>query len=242
MPAADPIEAGLDLVEAAGAAGVSLRLLGGVGVAVHCERADPALRRSFSDIDVVSEPRRQADVEHLFRSLGYEPRDSFNTVNGASRLLFDDVGRARHVDVFVGDFAMCHRVPLAGRLEADRRTVPLAELLLTKLQVVEINTKDLQDVTALVAEHGVGESDDEAFNAERLSTLLAADWGLYTTVARNLDRLDAFAADIPGVATDVRAATAALRALMEAAPKTRAWKLRARVGTRVRWYELPEEP
>jgi hypothetical protein len=29
---------------------------------------------------------------------------------------------------------------------------------------------------------------------------------------------------------------------METAPKTLRWRLRARVGDRLRWYELPEAP
>ena len=33
----------------------------------------------------------------------------------------------------------------------------------------------------------------------------------------------------------------AMRQAMEAAPKSVRWKMRARVGEKVTWYELPEE-
>ncbi len=243
-PPSDPIEAGLAVVDAANARGTTLRLIGGVGVAVHCPGVDQSLRRSVGDVDFAAEPHLHATIADVFQSIGYAPRAAFNSLHGDQRLIFLDVHNGRHVDVFVGDFAMCHRIPLTGRLRADPRTIPLVELLLTKLQVVELNAKDLQDAAAIVTAHPLGDDDDERINIARLSDLVGADWGLYTTVERNLEKLSAFAADrlSPELNRRVARAVEDLLGAMAAAPKTRAWRMRARVGTRRRWYELPEEP
>jgi hypothetical protein len=243
-PPNDPIEAGLAVVDAANASGTTLRLIGGVAVAVHCPGADQSLRRSFGDVDFAAEPHLHATIDDVFQSMGYAPRTAFNSLHGDQRLIFLDVQNGRHVDVFVGDFAMCHRIPLTGRLGADPRTIPLVELLLTKLQVVELNVKDLQDAAALITTHPLGDDDDERINITRLSDLVGADWGLFTTVERNLAKLAAFAADRlpPELHRSVAGSVEHLRGAMADAPKTRAWRMRARVGTRIRWYELPEEP
>jgi hypothetical protein len=52
-----------------------------------------------------------------------------------------------------------------------------------------------------------------------------------------------FARELPGFAAAevVVDRLSRLRSGFEEVPKSRGWKLRARVGDRKRWYELPEE-
>ena len=52
----------------------------------------------------------------LLSAEGYEANSHFNAVNAMARLLFYDLDNERQVDVFVGTFEMCHKLPLEPRL------------------------------------------------------------------------------------------------------------------------------
>jgi hypothetical protein len=220
--------------------GVPLRLLGGVAVRLRSSGLPPALRRAYKDLDFATTKKAVGDTQELLRGLGYEPQVAFNTMNARERLLFFDDANGRQVDVFVGSFRMCHEIPLDGRLGVFDDTVPLAELLLTKLQIVQLNEKDVRDAVALLAEHEITD-DDTGLNAARVSELTAADWGLWRTITKNLDsvaqHLDAYDVDRERVSTRLLE----LQRRIEAEPKSRGWRVRAKVGERKRWYELPEE-
>jgi hypothetical protein len=231
------------LVAVAADAGVELRLLGGLAVRVHCpgHLEDVGRERDYSDIDFVTADGL-SNVERAFQAADYEPFKRFNALHGHSRAIFYGPGDKLKVDVFLGDFTMCHKLPLGERLDADAPTVPLAELLLTKLQIVKLNDKDLIDLGLLLAEHPVGDGDLETIDGERVAALCSRDWGLQHTVERDLDRLEAEAANLlPADAPAIRERVAELRRRIEAHPKTRKWRLRARLGERVPWYEEPDE-
>ena len=175
---------------------------------------------------------------------GYEADRVFNTTNGHRRLLYYDVPHQRQVDVFVGAFEMCHAIPITERIELHPTAVPLAELLLTKMQIVELNAKDQSDIVTMLYHHDVGESDDGVINARRVAQLCAGRLG---PVADDEDERRAHAPGAwpHGVAPEVRAvAEPRLERLwdaIESAPKSGRWKMRNRVGDKVRWYEEPEE-
>jgi hypothetical protein len=232
------------LVDAGAALGVVARVLGGVGVALHCPSSEqePFLRE-YGDLDVVVDRRggrKHADT--LFTSLGYQADVEFNTMNGPE-------GRRRYlsgdqkVDVFVGAFRMCHELPLEERLGADAPTVTLADLFLTKAQIFELTDKDALDLACLLLDHELAEHDDDRIDVRRIAALTGADWGLWRTVTRSLDRLRTTAdALAPEQRATIAARIDALRSELDAAPKSAKWKRRARVGDHVRWYELPEDP
>jgi len=217
-----------------------LRLLGGVAIRLRSEGLPAALQREYKDLDFATTRKAVGDTQMLLRDLGYDPDVAFNAMNSRERLLFYDDVHGRQVDVFVRVFRMCHEIPLESRLGVDPGTVPLAELLLTKLQIVELNEKDVRDAVALLHEHEVTE-DDSGVNAARVAELCADDWGLWRTITHNLDavasHLDVYDVDRERVAARLRR----LQERIEAEPKSRGWKLRARIGERRRWYELPEE-
>ena len=232
------------LVREASSRGVPVRLVGGLAVRLHAEPLHPAFAREYKDIDLVTLRGRGGDVGALLEGLGYTGATEFNALNGHRRLMYGDERTGRRLDVFVGEFAMCHRIPVTERIDRDPTTLPLAELLLTKLQIVELNERDLVDSAALLHHHDVGDDDDDAVNADRAAALCAADWGLWRTVTMNLDRVaggvDALALTEPERDV-IRDRTGRLRARLDAEPKPRGWRIRDRVGDRKRWYELPEE-
>jgi Uncharacterised nucleotidyltransferase len=233
------------LLELANAEGVPLRVLGGVAIHLRAPRPlPPALTRRYADVDFVTAKGRSSAVQRLLREAGYEPHVAFNALHGTERLLFFDNGNERQVDVFVGGFSMSHRVPVAERLELEPETLPLAELLVTKLQIAELNEKDVRDALALFHGHPVDERDGDAINSARVAELCSTDWGLWRTLTGNLsasrDHVDRY--ELPDEEKDrLRSAMDALLDRIEREPKSRTWKLRARIGERKRWYTLPEE-
>jgi hypothetical protein len=237
---ADIVSEGRRVLAAAHDAGLTVRLLGGVAVNVRSRGLPPALTREYKDLDFATSKKSSGDLQKLLRDLGYEPHVGFNAMNGKERLLFYDNPNERQVDVFVGSFRMCHEIPLEKRLTVDEHTVPLAELLLTKLQIIELNEKDVRDTVALLLEHDVTD-DDTGVNASHIAELCASDWGLWRTISHNLatlrDRLTGYDVDHDAVSERV---TVILERI-EVAPKTRSWRMRAKIGERKRWYELPEE-
>ena len=242
---ADVVTEGERLLRLAEETGVTLRLLGGVAVCLQAPgRLPPALLRPYKDLDFVTTRRSAQDAARLLRREGYEPHVAFNALHGSERLLFFDNEHDRQIDVFVGGFRMSHRIPLDDRVELEPISVPLAELLLTKLQIAELNEKDVRDTVALLHGHDVGEIDGETVNAARVAQLCAVDWGLWRTISGNLStcREHVNRYDLPA---EERARVAGrldeLLERIEREPKSRAWKLRARIGERKRWYELPEE-
>jgi hypothetical protein len=240
---ADVVSEGQRLLARAAEADVPLRLLGGVAIRLRAPgELLPAFRRTYADLDFVTARKGASRAAELFRNEGYEPHVAFNALHGKERLLFFDVDHDRQVDIFVGAFAMSHKIPLDARLEVDPVSIPLAELLLTKLQIAQLNEKDIRDALALLEGHPVGDADGETVNAGRIAALCAADWGLWRTITGNLDTCCALAPgyDVPNRA-EVEARLQELLHRIEAEPKTRSWKLRAKIGERKRWYELPEE-
>jgi hypothetical protein len=219
---------------------VMLRLLGGVAVRLRSTALPGALEREYRDLDFVTTRKASGKTQTLLRELGYAPHMAFNTMNSKERLLFFDDDHGRQVDVFVGSFRMCHQIPFEQRIGVNSGTVPLAELLLTKLQIVELNEKDVRDAVALLHEHEVTD-DDAGLNGARAAELCAEDWGLWRTITRNLEsvgrHLDAYEVDRELVGARLRE----LQDRIETAEKSRGWRLRAKVGERKRWYELPEE-
>jgi hypothetical protein len=240
----DVVAEGRRVLDAAREAGLTLRLLGGVAVHVRSSGLPPQLSREYKDLDFATSKKSSGDLQKLLRDLGYEPHLGFNAMNGRERLLFYDNPNGRQVDVFVSSFRMCHEIPLEKRLDVDEHTVPLAELLLTKLQIIELNEKDVRDTVLLLHGHPVDEHDDDAVNAAYVAQLCANDWGLWRTITANLERCRTHVGDYDLEQSDrdrINTRFDELLGRIEEEPKTRGWKLRAKVGERKRWYELPEE-
>lgn len=240
---ADPVAEARRLVGAALGAACTLRVLGGVAVALRCPSAQQVpLARPYADIDLVA-PRREArSVKDLLGSLGYHEDPAFNALHGASRLWFWDPTNQRQVDVFLDVFEMCHRLDLSERVRMPGETLPLADLLLCKLQVVQTNEKDFKDIIALVTDHDITEAQEE-IDLAYIAGLTGRDWGLWRTATMVAERTVEFARGLNGL-TSYDMVRSRLDHLCEAlgrSPKSRGWRLRARVGDRVTWYELPEE-
>ncbi len=233
------------LLERFSASGLTARLIGGGAIAQHRHVDVPeALVRAFGDIDLVIRRGDQGRLSQVMEDEGYTPNQRFNSLHGQWRLLFYDTVNSRQVDVFNGVFQMCHSLDLNQRLGVHSSTLSPADLLLTKLQVVQVNRKDLIDALHLIYTHEVGtEAEGDCIGIDRLVEVTKGDWGWYTTFTDNLARLCPLAeAELSAEQAAVLSARiAAIELALGQAPKSLRWKARAQVGRRISWYELPEE-
>jgi len=243
-PLADPVAESRRLVEAANGKGVVARILGGAAIYLQAPSGGPLLPRTVMDIDVATQRGARTPITAVLIAAGYVPDQMFNALHGASRLLFYDATNGRKVDVFIGDFSMCHQIPIAERLDREPLTIPLAELLLTKLQIVQLTERDQRDIYNLAFHHPVTTGNGAGIEADVIADLCARDWGLWRTIKATIERCQANLATSgidPQDSAVISARLAVLWERIEAAPKTARWRLRSRVGDRVRWYDEPEE-
>jgi len=225
--------------------GTVLRLMGGMAIR---ERArdlgglETAGRR-YADLDVVGRLAEVRSLDEVFRGLGYEPDQAVNTQFGTVRRIYHHPP-GFHVDLVFERLEFCHEIDLRGRLELVPRTLAPADLALQKLQIVERNEKDVIDLCLLLLIHELRDGDPAGIELDRIVGLTADDWGLYTTATDFLADALVLATRTP-MRDDARALIAErigeLRGRMEAAPKSARWRLRSRVGRRIRWYRVVEE-
>jgi hypothetical protein len=242
-PEEDPLPEAVTLVEGAARAGLKLRLLGGLGVRVLCPDFPPRLRAG-QDMDLACGSKGRRDVAAYLEKSGCVPDKMFNSLNGDRQMYFT-APSGRPVDVMVDRLVMCHTLDFRPSFGNSSLTLDPADLLLSKLQIVELNAKDAHDITHLLSGVPVGDAPEE-IRTKRFSEVLGADWGWWRTTTGNLEKLPALLAENPELVPprprfDAREQAARLLDVARSAPKSMKWKLRANVGDRVRWYELPEE-
>src|SRR5574341_2271706 len=225
-----------------------MRLIGALAFRTHCQTygyIQDKLGRKFTDFDFASYPRFVRDIRRILMELGYEEDKQVTQLFGDRRMVFHDPAFGRHADVFFNVLDFCHTINFVGRLEAEEPTVPLAELLLEKMQIVQINEKDLIDSIMLLREHPIGGTDRESINAAIIVRTLADDWGFWKTVSTNLKLLDQNLESYDGLSAEdrqiVHERIKQLAERIEAEPKSLKWKMRAKIGERVKWYKDVEE-
>ncbi|PSO03931.1 hypothetical protein B9Q13_05970 [Candidatus Marsarchaeota G2 archaeon ECH_B_SAG-G16] len=242
---ANPLERALEIIRAAEEEGAVLKILGGLAIAKLAPNGSshPSLKRVYKDIDFISNKESSKKLKKAFEKVGLRPEERFNALHGYNRLLYYD-GEKR-IDVFLDEFRMCHTWNLKDRLSHYKITIPPSDLLLTKLQIYEINEKDIKDTVAFLVDFSAGEKDSEnTFDVNYIAKLLANDWGFYKTVTLNIDRVLQYLPNLnleENLSKKVENELKTLRQKIEEEPKSLKWKMRAKIGEKVRWYELPEE-
>ena len=236
------------IIKASEEAGLLMRVIGSLAFQMHCPRygyLQAALGRAYTDIDFGAYGRQSKHIQELMTSLGYTENREVYIVSEGTRAIFDKPETGLHVDVFYEKLDFCHTIYWEGRLEVDSPTIPLTELLLEKMQIVKINEKDIIDTIMLLLEHPLSDVDTETINLQRAAMLCANDWGLWRTTTMNLDKVKNLAQGYdqltPEQKTKVTTQVNDILAGLENEPKPLAWRLRARVGDRVKWYKDVDE-
>jgi len=236
------------ILNASSKAGLILRVIGSLAFQMHCPRhgyLQQVMGRAYTDIDFAAYRKQTKEIHVLMAGLGYvEDREVF-IVSEGDRAIFNNPESGLHVDVFYEKLDFCHVISWNGRLEVDNPTIPLAEMVLEKMQIVKINEKDVIDTIMLLIEHPLGNVDHETINIERIAQLCAQDWGLWRTTTMNLDKVKQLAPGYSQLTDEQKrhVSTQVDEALkrIDKEYKSLAWRLRARVGDRVKWYKEVDE-
>jgi hypothetical protein len=223
-----------------------LRLLGALAIRTHCEKFSyihERASRKLSDLDMAAYMRQGKDITRYFKESGYR-HSALAAIPGLKRAVFLGEGEL-HVDIFYEGLEMCHDISFKDRLEIDYPTIPLAELLLEKMQIVQINEKDLIDTIMLLREHDISDGDNDVINGPRIALLCSADWGLWRTLTMNLNKVTNYAPTFSAIEEedrkDINKKVSYLLDLIEKQPKALKWKMRAKVGDSRVWYRSVEE-
>ncbi len=227
---------------------IVMRLIGALAFRTHCQKygyIQDKLGRVFTDFDFVAYPKYTKDITRVLTELGYEEDKQVTQLFGDKRMIFHDPSFGRHIDVFYNYLDFCHTINFIGRLEAEEITIPLAELFLEKMQIVQINEKDIIDTIMLLLEHPFGEGDKETINIKVLVNTLTSDWGWWRTTTGNMkvvdDRLKMYENLTSEEQQIVHSRLEELRKIIDEAPKSVKWKIRSKVGDKVKWYKDVEE-
>lgn len=244
----DFVKDALRIVEAGRAQKVELRLLGATAIYWHSPSSaqiHESMNRLITDLDFATTSKYLRHIPDLFTGLGFEQNEQVNALHGLRRQVYFQSEIGRKVDVFVDKLSFCHEIDLTQRLEIDYPTITLGDLLLEKMQIVRLGEKDAKDTAVLLREHEVGGHDREVVNAKYIAKVLSKDWGFYYTVTTNLNRVRDYSKTLQGFApTDVEILGQRVDTLLtciEKEEKSFGWKMRAKVGTGVRWYQVVDE-
>jgi hypothetical protein len=243
------IDEALGMVRDAEKQGIQLRILGSIAYRLQCPQnihLFDSMARVLTDVDFGASKKQNERIRAFMVARGYVPDDGVYMASEGSRHIYLHPATGLNVDVFADELYFCHRIPFNGRLQIDPITISTTDLLLEKMQIVEINLKDFKDTLVLLLEHPLGRgSTGGDIDADYIVSIMTNDWGFCHTFTTNLKRVVDFIPQFPAIGVDqaqlIRARIADLLARIEAAPKSMKWKLRAKVGTRVLWYQEVSE-
>ena len=236
------------ILKASDDAGILLRVIGSLAFQLHCPHfgyLQAAMGRAYTDIDFGAYSKQNKQITAIMTKLGYVDNREVFIASEGERAIFDKPGTGLHVDVFYEKLDFCHAIYWKDRLEVDSPTIPLTELLLEKMQIVQINEKDIIDTIMLLLEHPLGDVDKETINIKLAAQLCANEWGLWRTATMNLEKVKQLAGHYTQLTPEQKAKVTSqvdeIVARLNSEPKSMAWKLRDRVGDRVKWYKDVDE-
>ena len=225
-----------------------LRLLGAIAFQIQCPKFNflsRKLNRILTDLDFAGYSKESSKIAVIMRELGYVDQAAVTVMFGHRRMIWDNSSNGLHADVFFDKLEMNHDIPFENRLDIEPLTIPLADMLLEKMQIVQINEKDVVDTIMLLREHELGNGKSPSVDADYVSKLLSNDWGFYYTVTTNLGKVKGWLTQFGELTAEDRSNVSdKIDKLLERIgnePKTFSWRIRSRVGPKTKWYREVEE-
>jgi hypothetical protein len=232
------------IIDAGQANNVLLRLIGGLAIRRHCEIIG-FCERDYSDIDMVGLRKQSAQIIKVMEELGYQEDSQVALSTAGQRMLFLKPGSTDHVDVFLDTFEMEHSIDLKHRLTIEKYTISISDLLLSKLQIHQLNEKDVRDILTIVKDIPQGTMDEPGIiNVTYLAELCAKDWGLYQDVNTNIEQVLQLVHNYslsPTETQRIRQGLQHIQTTLEQAPKSLKWQFRNRIGKRKAWRREVED-
>ena len=240
------VDEALAMVRDAERQGIKLRILGSIAYRLVCPdhlHLFQDMKRALTDVDFAAEISQNKAIREFFVARGYEPDAGAYMASEGRRHIYLHPRTNLNVDVFADELYFCHRIPFKGRLDLESPTICTTDLLLEKMQIVEINLKDFKDTLVLMLAHPLSHQQPgaRAIDTDYIVNLMRRDWGFYYTFTQNLKRVPDYIAEFPAITGEqgdlIRARVAELLRRIEEAPKSVGWKLRSKIGTRRTWYQ-----
>jgi hypothetical protein len=244
------VDEALNLVRDAEAKGIRLRILGSVAYRLQCPNnlhLFQDTKRALTDVDFGAEKKQNRAIREFLVSRGYVPDEGIYMASEGARHAYLHGDTGLNVDVFADELYFCHRIPFKGRLDLDSPTICTTDLLLEKMQIVEINLKDFKDTVVLMLEHPLSHEQPgpKSIDTDYIVDTMRQDWGFYHTFTTNLKRVPDYLDEFSSLGEEgrrvIRGRIDGLLAAIESAPKTFGWKMRSKIGTRSRWYQEVSE-
>ena len=266
------IQESQEIVEKAKKEGIILRILGGLSIAIHCQKHKEFAKKlgrigtgvvkgqEYSDIDYIAYRNQRKQIKELFEKLGYVKRKATLSTAASERQIYYHPKGWFYVDVFFDRLLVAnHPIDFRGRLELDYPTITVTDMLLEKIQMWEaFSIKDLKDCLLLLKAHEISEkSEKEIIDVIYIARLLAQDWGFWYTATTNLKKLRKFVVDLDKLGREAQINPKQINKkdreeivekidklleMIEKEPKSFKWKMRAKIGTKKKWYNPVERP
>lgn len=234
----------IKIIENAEARAIQLRILGSLAFRIHCPKYVNILdkmERELTDIDYMGSSKQSQYYNEFMRTMGYEMDRDILIATEGSRFFFENPETKLGVDIFVDKLDYCHTIWMKDRLELDKPTITIEDLLQEKMQIVEINMKDIKDTLVLLLEHDFGENDKEKIDINYISKVLSNDWGFFYTFTNNLKKCKNHLKNFENLSNEQKSnidqKIDELLVKIENHPKTLRWKMRSKIGTRIKWYK-----
>jgi hypothetical protein len=244
------VDEALTLVRVAEAKGIRRRILGSIAYRLQCPQnlnLFQDTKRVLTDVDFGAERKQNRAIREFLMARGYVPDEGIYMASEGARHAYLHRETGLNVDVFADELYFCHRIPFKNRLDLDSPTICTTDLLLEKMQIVEINLKDFKDTIVLMLEHPLSHQQPGAksIDVDYIIDMMRQDWGFYYTFTTNLKRVPEYLSEFSSIGDDQRSLIQdrinELLGAIETAPKTLGWKMRAKIGTRSRWYQEVSE-
>jgi hypothetical protein len=244
------VDEALTLVRDAESEGIRLRILGSIAYRLQCPNnlhLFEDTKRVLTDVDFGAEKKQNRAIRQFIMARGYVPDEGIYVASEGARHAYVHRDTGLNVDVFADELYFCHKIPLKDRLGLDSLTISTTDLLLEKMQIVEINLKDFKDTIVLMLEHPLSsqQAGTKSIDVGYIVGMMRQDWGFYYTFTTNLKRVPDYFGEFPSIQEQQRSLVQervnSLLEAIEAAPKTLGWKMRSKIGTRSLWYQEVSE-
>src|SRR4029079_13676219 len=198
------VDEALSLVSDAEAKGIRLRILGSVAYRLQCPNnlyLFQDTKRALTDVDFGAEKKQNRAIREFLTARGYVPDEGIYMASEGARHAYLHKETGLNVAVFADELYFCHRIPFKNRLELDSPTICTTDLLLEKMQIVEINLKDFKDTIVLMLEHPLShqEAGKKSIDTDYIVDMMRQDWGFYHTFTTNLQRVPEHFAEFPSM-------------------------------------------
>ena len=251
------IKEALNIVSKAKEKNIVLRIVGSLAIRLYAENNEIAKaiykkrfekpEQTFADLDLIGYRKQRGDIEKFFTGLQYQPDRMINRLFGDRRLIFYHPTGHFSLDIFFNKLEFSHNVMLGeklgeGRLDLCFPSITPADTVLGKLQINQINKKDIIDLMTIFFLKEIG-SDEYSINGPHVARTLSKDWGFWYDATNNLDKLRHIAGDMlrnndisESTYSTILERVDKLLQIIEKEPKTDGWIKRSHTGTKKPWY------